>query len=247
MARLPWFPFYTLDFIGDYRVSLMTFEERGAYITLLCHAWRDDPQGSLSSQAIATLLAPLSEASRDVVLACFELRGERYFQKRMVEEAAKITARSDALRAAGSRGGLQKALNASSQAIATLKPGSSHPLANNNQINNHKEEQIPVHAHTRAREKKPTRRLAADVDSLILPLFLDAKEFRAALQHWIDHRKLKRDPLTQHALELVVKKCEVWGPDKSVQYINTAISKAWTDVYEPSENFKPKPKSNSVL
>lgn len=37
--RLPWFPMHAADFLMDTAVAEMTLEQRGAYITLLCHAW----------------------------------------------------------------------------------------------------------------------------------------------------------------------------------------------------------------
>jgi uncharacterized protein YdaU (DUF1376 family) len=38
-ARSPSFQFYASDFLSDINVASMTFEERGVYITALCHAW----------------------------------------------------------------------------------------------------------------------------------------------------------------------------------------------------------------
>jgi uncharacterized protein YdaU (DUF1376 family) len=38
-GRLPWFPMHAADFLMDTAVAEMTLEQRGAYITLLCHAW----------------------------------------------------------------------------------------------------------------------------------------------------------------------------------------------------------------
>lgn len=35
----PSFQFYPQDFLADLNVTLMNMEERGAYITLLCHNW----------------------------------------------------------------------------------------------------------------------------------------------------------------------------------------------------------------
>ncbi len=90
-------------------------------------------------------------------------------------------------------------------------------------------------------EKKPTRKLAADWSTVPLPLFLESVQFRDALGHWIDHRKIKRDPLTQHALELLVKECESWGQEESIRNIEHSIKKGWKGVYAPD---KPQPKNN---
>lgn len=39
--RLPWFPFDAADWLASAEVRLLTLEERGVLIDLLCHAWRD--------------------------------------------------------------------------------------------------------------------------------------------------------------------------------------------------------------
>jgi len=39
--ELPYFPMYPADFLSDLNVTLMTNEEKGAYITLLCYQWRE--------------------------------------------------------------------------------------------------------------------------------------------------------------------------------------------------------------
>jgi hypothetical protein len=46
--RAPSFQFYPKDFLTDERVRLMSYAERGIYITLLCHCWLE---GSLPSDA----------------------------------------------------------------------------------------------------------------------------------------------------------------------------------------------------
>ena len=43
---LPWFKMYARDFLAAEDVTLMSLDERGAYITLMCYAWND---GSLPS------------------------------------------------------------------------------------------------------------------------------------------------------------------------------------------------------
>lgn len=52
MAGLPWFKVYARDMLADSRFSSWTLEERGAWMTLLCHNWHDGaiPAG-LTAQA----------------------------------------------------------------------------------------------------------------------------------------------------------------------------------------------------
>jgi uncharacterized protein YdaU (DUF1376 family) len=42
MKNPPSFQFYPQDFLADINVQAMTMEERGIYITLLCHCWIED-------------------------------------------------------------------------------------------------------------------------------------------------------------------------------------------------------------
>jgi hypothetical protein len=87
--------------------------------------------------------------------------------------------------------------------------------------------------------KQKARKLAGNVSVLILPLFLDKPEFRKALADWQDHKRAKRDPLTQRALELIVADCEKWGLEKSIEYIHHAIKLGWKGIYEPDSPTRP--------
>jgi hypothetical protein len=93
----------------------------------------------------------------------------------------------------------------------------------------------PIREPKEEKKEKPTRRLAADISSIILPLFLDTKEFRTALSHWADHKKLKRDPMTQHAIDLLVQRCETMGHDRAIAAIDYSIARGWRGVFEPKE------------
>jgi hypothetical protein len=39
MNRAPAFQFYAADWLADERVKLMSYEEQGVYLFLLCHEW----------------------------------------------------------------------------------------------------------------------------------------------------------------------------------------------------------------
>jgi uncharacterized protein YdaU (DUF1376 family) len=93
--KLPYFSFYPKDFCQDSKVRLMTFEQKGIYIELLCVAWEQDPPGTLPDDnvVLAKYLGLLPEywaRHRATVLAAF-YPGEdgRWHQKRMEQEAAK--------------------------------------------------------------------------------------------------------------------------------------------------------------
>lgn len=89
--RAPAFQFYPADFLADPRVAAMPPAAIGAYVLLLCYAWNSAEQGTLpADEAHLSRLCRLHPDDwrelRDLVLSPFELRGELYVQRRMVEE-----------------------------------------------------------------------------------------------------------------------------------------------------------------
>jgi uncharacterized protein YdaU (DUF1376 family) len=107
--ELPYFRFYPQDFIGDPDVISMCPLEVGAYIKLLCIAWLQGPRGSVTDQ-LATLkrYTGLSndewETHKNAILAPFEHRDGRYFQKRMVHEAELLSSKKHAQSEGGKAG-----------------------------------------------------------------------------------------------------------------------------------------------
>src|SRR6188768_3005491 len=60
--KLPWFPFYALDWISDNRVLALSNEQRGVFHWLLCRQWLD---GSLPFDVmhVYPLLPPGSDSA----------------------------------------------------------------------------------------------------------------------------------------------------------------------------------------
>lgn len=87
--KLPYFPFFPTDFLGDQRVQAMTVEEVGAYMLLLCMAWQEKPRGSLpDDQDLWARWARVSPerwfAMQKAILPCWQkLSDGRYYQLRM--------------------------------------------------------------------------------------------------------------------------------------------------------------------
>ncbi len=40
--KLPWFPFYYLDWLSDSDVAMMTFSEKGLFIDMLARCFNED-------------------------------------------------------------------------------------------------------------------------------------------------------------------------------------------------------------
>lgn len=105
--RLPYFPFYPQDFLGDGKVRLMSPAEVGIYIRLLCHEWLEGPlPDDLTRLArIAGATHAEIEEAWPAVRECFTEDEEgRLVQTRLEEEREKVLAkREQARRAARAR------------------------------------------------------------------------------------------------------------------------------------------------
>jgi uncharacterized protein YdaU (DUF1376 family) len=107
----PAFQFYASDWLGSTRIALMTLEQQGAYIRLLCHAWADDDCSLPGDDRLLANLSTLGQRwgrLKTEILACFDPHPER--PERLIN--AKLYAVRQAqieARESGSRGGQRSA------------------------------------------------------------------------------------------------------------------------------------------
>lgn len=101
MAKPHWFPFYVPDFLSSPTVTMMSAEEVGGYVLLLCYAWQD-PQGSLPSDDDS--LRVLSRIKGDLtrLKSCFIEKKGRLFNKRLTQELEKVKEKSVAAKQSAS-------------------------------------------------------------------------------------------------------------------------------------------------
>jgi uncharacterized protein YdaU (DUF1376 family) len=90
-GKSPAFQFYPNDFLADANVIVMSMQERGVYITLLCVCWQ---QGSLPSnvEALSRLCGmPIAAFRRlwPAVEKCFRTTGEKMVNPRLDRERKK--------------------------------------------------------------------------------------------------------------------------------------------------------------
>ena len=97
MPKHPWFAFYPGDFLSSNRVAMMTTEEIGAYILLLCHEWQD-PRCSLPNDDI--VLSTLAHFGKDLVRlkGCFRTIRGRLVNDRLYKEWKKTREKSQLAR-----------------------------------------------------------------------------------------------------------------------------------------------------
>jgi uncharacterized protein YdaU (DUF1376 family) len=100
-SAYPAFLFYPDDFASDGKVEMMNTEEVGAYILLICKAWREEPTGTLPNNDTilsrwARLTPPRWMKCKTNVLAAFYLGDDsRWHQKRLEVEFQKLQGRKE--------------------------------------------------------------------------------------------------------------------------------------------------------
>jgi len=77
VGKSPAFRFYPADFLADIKVASMSMEERGIYITLLCHCWLENGLPVDSTLAKTLLICNESVAS------CFYEKNGKFRNKRL--------------------------------------------------------------------------------------------------------------------------------------------------------------------
>jgi uncharacterized protein YdaU (DUF1376 family) len=95
-SSYPAFLFYPDDFASDGKVEMMNTEEVGAYILLICKAWREEPTGTLpNSDSILARWARLTpprwmKCKANVLAAFYFAEDSRWHQKRLEIEFEKL-------------------------------------------------------------------------------------------------------------------------------------------------------------
>ena len=107
MPKPHWFPFYPNDFLASSKVALLTTEEIGAYLLLLCHAWQD-PQCSLPDDDEA--LSKLGRIKGDMtsLRACFTVKKYRLINERLYKEWIKANEQKELASKHGKQGAMKR-------------------------------------------------------------------------------------------------------------------------------------------
>jgi len=86
----PAFQFYVKDWLSSESVVVMTAEQRGWYIQLLCHAWNGEPIATLpADDCKLKALAGAGDGwamDKQAVLDCFEVEGGRLVNRRLADQ-----------------------------------------------------------------------------------------------------------------------------------------------------------------
>lgn len=132
-GKSPAFQFYPDDWLSSRKIALMTAEQEGAYIRLLCYAW-SDPDCSIPDDD--TQLASLSrlgsrwESVKDLVRSCFRSDSKkpgRLINKRLVAEKKKQREFSKQRREAGLKSGVSRR-SATNKRSTSVQRESNEPV-----------------------------------------------------------------------------------------------------------------------
>lgn len=154
MKPPPWFPFYAQDFLGA--TSHWTSEERGAYLSLMCHQWRE---GSVpkSKKMLKRICVEVSDEALRVALSKFEpMPGEpdKLVNPRLATEWDKAIAQRAAYHARASKGGQAAAAKRAKSSASSTATSSAHSPLTTHSKEDHSDNTTQKKKKKRAREKR---------------------------------------------------------------------------------------------
>jgi len=222
--KSPAFQFYPSDFLSDENVVLMSNQEAGCYIKLLCFCWK---QGSVpnDTKKLAKLCGEDSESMATLwenIEPCFKVNGNgRLINPRLEKERCNQDKYHERQRKAGKMGAEKRWRNKDLNSTAIVSPmpndSSSSSSSSSSSI----------------KDKKITAK--KDEFVFIFPVWMEPFKF-----HWeqfLLHRKTIRKPISNYAKHLAIKSIERlkdkgFSPD---HVLNTCIEKGWQGIYEPKD------------
>lgn len=151
MGSSPAFSFYAKDFLTG--TATMTLAERGAYVSLLAYQWDSGsvPAGAKERARIMGCTAAEERRVWAKLVTKFAYVDDSFKNTRLEEERAKQIERRQKLAANGSKGGSQKAANASRELpqLGGQKPSLSSSSSFSSATNSAKNAELGVSAKTR--------------------------------------------------------------------------------------------------
>lgn len=233
----PYFPFYPDDFASDGDVEAMSIAQVGAYMLLLCKAWREDPVGSVPDDdrrlARWARMTPeeWSEA-KPAVMVPFTLRTDgRWHQPRMQREFMKLRESSRRRAEAGTEGAKKRWGNRIRDGNAMAMPSESHGTTNAKPMRS--DGKSSSSAPSVAGATPPTPKGEPSAETVELPACMERSDVRLALGDWLEHKRSMRKPYrSEKAVMKLVRQWEVRGADAFVSAVNHSIAQNYQGIYE---------------
>ena len=238
-----YFPFFWSDWLNDEIVMGMSLAAQGAYLRLLCHAWRQTPPGTIPSHpdTIMRLCGATGdewEQIKDEILEPWELDGDRYKQKRLVQVWHEVRNESKsksklASKAASARwknrdnDTKNKGSDASAYAGACGRNASAYADdAKRREEKRSKEKNTPL---------TPQGGQLGDWGSItdLLPESHRTEPMRESWESWMRHRR-KRTKLTPEAVRKQVKQISGIPPDRAIAMLEHSTAGGYAGLFEPN-------------
>jgi len=255
--KSPAFQFYPADYTSSQRVRLLTLEEEGAYINLLCSCWLHgsipaDPamaarlvgKGCSATLAttVLTMFTPSSQAGR---LVHERLERERLKQSDWREKSASGGRKSAELRK-GASTTVQPPLANGINQKATLQSSVSSLQSSSTSTSSAPTHTapVPVAGGDEAPDadcpfppevaKKPDAKFRAE--SSEIPSTLATPEFVEAWADWCAYKRERGQTLRSRTAKAQLAEMNGWGESVAIAAIRKSIVKGWTGVFQPDAN-----------
>ena len=219
-AKSPAFQFYPNDWLSSTHIMLMTPAEEGAYIRLLAISWNNENCDLPDDDEQLAVLSRLGEGwfngGSTKIRKCFKAKGNRLYNERLLEERKKQQEWREKSRQGGIKSGKSRN-NKDLTKEGSLK-GGSQMVGTKREPNGNSSSSF---SSSSSNTKKKTTKVAFVLPEDISPEVWDA---------FVEHRKILKKPLTDHAKKLLIQKLEKIGQDKNA-VLNQAIEKGWQSVF----------------
>ena len=235
MKDTPWFKFFPQDWFGSARVSVMTLEQQGAYVRLLCHCWNSGDCSIPDDDAKLARLSGLESkwrASAETLKECFHAHPIKVgfiTNPKMWE----LWQDRENRREASSRGGAK----AQAKRKSTSSPLGS-PLPN--QLASPSQVLEPSNTESKKEDSryiKPTQEVTVPMGSrplgeMPLSAWCDDPEVRRLLTIWGTVTALFE---TQVTIQLDRLRGQGWDKAKLLRALQAAAETGAKTLYDPSE------------
>lgn len=138
----PAFQFYANDWLADINVTMMSPAQEGAYIRLLCYAWKDPDCSLPDDDDQLAILSRLGEGwlkgGSTVVRKCFNQSGSRLVHEGLKEIRNKHLEWSNKSREGGIKSGAARRLRSVKGGSQMVEPNGNLSSSSSNKSNNYK-------------------------------------------------------------------------------------------------------------
>jgi uncharacterized protein YdaU (DUF1376 family) len=235
--KAPAFQFYPADFLADENVALMTNQEIGCYIKLMCYCWRE---GSIPSDVakIARLCGEDGLAMAELwtaICSCFDTAIDdpsRLIHPRLESERKKqIEFRSERSES-GKKGANARWNNDLSKNGKAMAEPLSEPMANDGSSSSSSSSSSELKPPHTPPPKKSSKKF--DASTIELPACIPKEVW----EKWVEYRRQANKPISKSAASELVGKMIAWHHDgfDLALIVSTSIANDWTGLFPKKES-----------